>query len=76
MWGQVQQVHCCIRDIFGHIHFEAGNSGGVAVATAESPIGDFIARQLHSASFKVVLPVPRTIEVSRIEIEFTARASG
>lgn len=68
--GQIQQVHCCALRVGGHMHFEAKNSAGVTVAAADTKWDEFIARQLHSAYFKALLPVPITTSVSAVEIHF------
>ena len=72
--GQVKQVNCCTRTISGHIHLEAKDRRGQTLAATDAVWGDFIARQLHAASFKSLLVVPRDAAVDRIEIQFETQA--
>ena len=69
VWGQIQQVHCC-RYVRGHIHFDAKGRDGTNLASADAPWGEFNPRQIHSAWFKAVLPVPPAANVSGIEVRF------
>lgn len=73
VWGQVQQVHCC-RYLRGHIHFDAKAPDGSKLASTDALWGEFNPRQLHSAWFRAVLPVPAGARISRIEIQFDAEA--
>jgi hypothetical protein len=68
--GQIQQAHCCARTIPGYLHVEAKGLAGDTIAATDTKWGDFIARQLHSASFKTLLAIPKGAVVSRIVIEF------
>lgn len=70
--GQVQQVHCCALRVPGHIHLKAISVSGATVAATDAVWGEFIARQLHSASFKALLPVASTTSVAVIDIEFNS----
>jgi hypothetical protein len=70
VWGQIQQVNCCVQYLPGQVHLEAKDSGGLIVATKEVPWGEFIARQLHSASFKALLPLRQGVAISTIELRF------
>lgn len=70
VWGQIQQVHCC-RYVRGHIHFDAKGLDGANLASTNAPWGEFNPRQIHSAWFKAVLPVPTEARISRIEIQFS-----
>ena len=74
IWGQVQQVNCCAYRVGGLIHLRALGLNGGTLAAADTSWGEFIARQLHSASFKALLPVPRGAVVSTIEIRFSLPA--
>ena len=74
--GQVKQVNCCAHTISGHIHLEAKDRRGQTLAATNAVWGDFIARQLHAASFKALLAVPRSAAVDRVEIEFKTKAPG
>ena len=69
--GQVQQVHCCSRHLSGHIHLKAIGENGATLATADVPWGEFIARQLHSASFKALLPLATPGTGAVVDIEFS-----
>lgn len=73
--GQIQQVHCC-RYLRGHIHFDAFGPDGANVASTNAPWGEFNPRQIHSAWFRTVMPVPTEAKVSRIEIQFGAEPSN
>lgn len=75
VWGQIQQVHCC-RYVRGHIHFEAKGSDGANLASTNAPWGEFNPRQIHSAWFKAVLPVPPEARISRIDIQFSTEPSN
>lgn len=67
--GQVQQVHCC-RYVRGHIHVEARDQNGTSLAATNARWGEFNPRQIHSAWFKAVLPVPSGNHIASIEIQF------
>jgi hypothetical protein len=73
--GQIRQVHCCDRAVPGHLHLEAKDWSGQTVASTDSNWGDFIARQLHSASFKALLPTQQGTSVSRVDVEFDVLGS-
>lgn len=73
IWGQLQQVRCC-RPMRGHIHFEAEGPSGIKLASTNAKWGEFNPRQLHSAWFKAVLPVPKDKTVSTIQIVFETDA--
>lgn len=67
--GQIQQVHCC-RSVRGHIHVEAMGQNGASIASTNTLWGEFNPRQLHSAWFKAVLPVPPERRIAVIDIQF------
>ena len=67
--GQIQQVHCC-RYVRGYIRFDAKGPDGVSLASTNARWGDFNSRQLHSAWFNAVLPLPTENRVSVIDIQF------
>ena len=68
--GQITQVKCCSPSVAGHLHITVLADNGVIVSEKDVPWGDFIARQLHSASFKTKLAVPKNLAVSKVEIQF------
>lgn len=67
--GQIRQVHCC-RYVRGYIRFDAKGANGANLASTTARWGDFNPRQLHSAWFDAVLPLPTENRVSVIDIQF------
>jgi hypothetical protein len=67
--GQLQQVRCCALRVPGRMHLRALKADGSTIAGTEAWWGSFLARQVHSASFKAKLAVPTGVSVSKVEIE-------
>ena len=67
--GQIQQVRCC-RYVRGYMRFYAKDANGVNLASTTTRWGDFNPRQLHSAWFNAVLPLPTENRVAVIDIQF------
>ena len=68
--GQITQVKCCAPSVAGHLHITAAAGNGLIASEKDVPWGDFVARQLHSASFKARLVVPKHLAVTKVEIHF------
>lgn len=53
------------------MHIEAKGASDRLLATADARWGEFIARQIHSASFEAIVPVANNDDVSKIVVRFS-----